>query len=135
MNELVFLDASFWIAYRDEKQEKHPEAKRILPEIFRRKVRFVITLPVLCEAQAHFCRSMVKKRTVLNDFWNNPLVRIEEVTNHDQEKAIEILRTHWDKTYSFCDSTSFVVMQRLGLKQVLAFDNHFRQFGEFDVLS
>jgi predicted nucleic acid-binding protein len=30
---------------------------------------------------------------------------------------------------------SFVVMRRLEIKQVATFDEHFRQFGEFEVLS
>ena len=46
--------------------------------------------------------------------------------------AIGLLRQHVDKSYPFCDAISFVVMQRLGTKRVAAYDDHFRQFGEFE---
>ena len=131
----VFPDASFWIAYRDERQNLHEEAKRILGEVFRRRSKFVTTLPVLCEIQAHFSRSLKKKKLVLEDFENNPLVHQEEIAHMDQQRAFELLRRHADKSYSLCDALSFVIIRRVGLKQVLTFDDHFRQFGEFEIIS
>ncbi len=135
MNGHVFLDASFWIAYRDERQNLHEQAKRILSAVFRRRIKFVTTLPVLCETHAHFCRNAKKKRLIIQDFDNNPLVQIEAITNANQQQAFELLRSQTDKTYSLCDAISFVVIRRLGASQVLSFDKHFRQFGEFEVLS
>jgi predicted nucleic acid-binding protein len=41
---------------------------------------------------------------------------------------------HRDKAYSLCDAFSFVVMQRLGIVEVIAFDRHFREYGKFTVL-
>jgi len=134
MTSHVFLDASFWIAYRNERQNCHKEATRILTEMFRRRTKFVTTLPVLCEIHAHFSRTP-KKKVILQDFESNPLVHIEEVTHADQQLAFKLLSRQTDKSYSLCDAVSFVVMQRLGLKQALAFDDHFRQFGEFEIVS
>ena len=135
MNDHVFLDASFWIAYRDERQNLHEQAKRILSAVFRRRIKFVTTLPVLCEIHAHFCRNAKKKRLIIQDFDNNPLVQIEAITNADQQQAFELLRSQTDKTYSLSDTISFVVIRRLCLNQVLSFDKHFRQFGEFEIIS
>ena len=134
MNGRVFLDASFWIAYRDERQELHEEAKRALANMFRRRVQFVTTLPVLCETHAHFCRKDRKKRIIIQDFENNPVVHFESITDPDRQKAFELLKDHADKSYSLCDALSFIVMRRLNLKSVLCFDDHFRQFGEFEVI-
>ena len=72
---------------------------------------------------------------MLNDLCHNPLVTIEEVSHQDQKAALEILRTNQDKTYPLCDAISFVVIRRLKIARAAAFDNHFRQFGEFEVLS
>jgi predicted nucleic acid-binding protein len=135
MNGHVFLDASFWIAYRDERQDLHAQARRILSEIFRRRLHFVTTLPILCEIQAHFSRNEKRKAVILRDFDANPLVQIEAITHADQQDAFELLRQHADKTYSLCDAISFVVIQRLGLKRALSFDDHFRQFGKFEIFS
>jgi predicted nucleic acid-binding protein len=49
------------------------------------------------------------------------------------EKARGLFFRHRDKSYSFTDCTSFVVMKELKLKQALTTDRHFRQMG-FDVL-
>ena len=135
MNNRIFLDASFWIAYRDERQTLHAEAKRIFATAFQHRVHFVTTLPVLCEIHAHFSRARIKKRVVLDDFFSNPVVTIEEASHADQTAAVELLKIQHDKSYSLCDAVSFVIMQRLNLKRVLAFDDHFHQFGEFEVLS
>jgi hypothetical protein len=134
MNGHTFLDASFWIAYRDPQQEMHGEARRIFPETFRLRTTMITTLPVVCEIQAHFSRNRNWKRLILADLRNNPLIRIEETAQQDQEQAFEILNRHVDKNYSLCDTLSFAVMRRLGLKRALAFDDHFRQFGGFEVI-
>ncbi len=134
MSGRIFLDASFWIAYRDERQEHHLQAKDILPRVFREHQAFVTTLPVVCEIHAYFSRSRVKKRVVLDDLFSNPVVHIAEVSAKDQNHALELLRAHLDKNYSLCDALSFVVMRRLKLERALAFDEHFRQFGEFQII-
>jgi predicted nucleic acid-binding protein len=35
------------------------------------------------------------------------------------------------KTYSLCDALSFVVMERLGVGEAVAYDRHFREYGRF----
>lgn len=59
------------------------------------------------------------------------IVRIEA---DDEKRAIAILRDHDDKLYSFCDALSFVVMERLGINEALAFDRDFRSYGRFTIL-
>jgi predicted nucleic acid-binding protein len=135
MNNRVYLDASFWIAYRDERQDAHAQAKEILPRLFRERPLFVTTMPVVCEIHAYFSRSRVKKRLVLDDLFSNPVVQIEEVSPTDRQQALQLLRTQLDKEYSLCDALSFVVMRRLQLKRALAFDDHFRQFGGFEIIN
>jgi predicted nucleic acid-binding protein len=134
MTNRVFLDASFWIVYRDEKELLHPVARRTIGELFHQRVHFVTTLPVACEVHAYFVRSRPKREAILKDFCENPVVMIEEISHRDQTNALELLRHHRDKTFSLCDALSFVTMQRLHLGRALAFDNHFRQFGEFEII-
>lgn len=135
MSNRVFLDASFWIAYRDERQELHAQAKGVLPRLFSERVMFVTTVPVICEVHAYFSRSRVKKRLVLDDLFNNPVVHVADVSVKDQAHALDLLRTQLDKDYSLCDALSFVIMRRLQLKRALTFDEHFRQFGEFEMIN
>lgn len=43
-------------------------------------------------------------------------------------------RSHVDKNYSLCDALSFVVMERLGIGEAVAYDRHFREYGRFVIL-
>ena len=135
MTNRVFLDSSFWITYREESEARQPEAQRLVAELFRQRTHFVTTLPVLCEIHATFSRNRRKRAVVLKDLCHNPLVTIEDVSHQDQKAALELLQANQDKTYPLCDAISFVVMRRLKITRVAAFDNHFCQFGEFEVLT
>ncbi len=131
----VFIDSSFWITYREEREARQPEAQRILAELFRQRTHFVTTLPVVCEIHANFSRNPRKRELVLKDFCCNPLVTIENVSHQDQKAAVELLTLQQDKTYPLCDAISFVIMRRLKVARAMAFDVHFRQFGEVEIIS
>lgn len=48
----------------------------------------------------------------------------------DQERAaLAWLRRHDERSYSFVDATSFVLMEQLGLTEALAFDGDFSAAG------
>ncbi len=59
--------------------------------------------------------------------------RIERVSEDDERSAVALIRAHDDKSYSFCDALSFVVMDRLGITDAIAFDQDFRSYGRFTV--
>jgi predicted nucleic acid-binding protein len=59
------------------------------------------------------------------------VIRVRE---KDEEKAIALIRPHRDKLYSYCDALSFVVMERLRIREVIAFDQDFRTYGKFALL-
>ena len=58
---------------------------------------------------------------------------IERVRPDDFDQAWAIFSTYRDKTWSFTDCVSRVVMGRLGITLAFAFDEHFRQFGTVSV--
>ena len=62
------------------------------------------------------------------------LCDVRRVTAEDEGHATEILRTHADKSYSYCDALSFTVMERMGLTHAIAFDRHFREYGRWTLL-
>jgi predicted nucleic acid-binding protein len=68
------------------------------------------------------------------DSFASTKVRIERVRVSDEKRALEIVRKHEDKLYSLCDAQSFIVMERLGITEVIAFDRHFRDYGRFVIL-
>jgi uncharacterized protein len=61
-------------------------------------------------------------------------LHVERIRRIDETKAVTLLRSHGDKTYSLCDALSFVVMERLGIVEAVAYDRHFREYGRFLIL-
>ena len=74
------------------------------------------------------------KAAKVGDTLRDPVVvDLVHITNPDEEAAWALFLERPDKSYSFTDCTSFVLMRRLGLQQALTFDRDFRREG-FDVL-
>jgi len=52
------------------------------------------------------------------------------VQTHDLfEKALKVYRQYRDKSWGFTDCSSFVIMEELGISDVLTTDIHFKQMG------
>jgi predicted nucleic acid-binding protein len=49
-------------------------------------------------------------------------------TIQDERKAIALVRADGDKTYSLCDAQSFVICERLGITEAIAFDEDFSSY-------
>ena len=130
----IFVDSGFWIALRDPTDENHAKSARISRRLIEWRARLIVTPFVFAEVQARFSRARQRREQVIRDCWKNPIVRHEQATIEDQESAVEILLQHKDKSFSFCDAVSFAVMLRLGLGEVVSFDDHFRQFGQFQII-
>ena len=130
----VFADSAFWIARRDMDDPRHDLAAEIAQWLVLHRYTIVATPFIFAETHAYFSRNSELKEFIIDDFWENPSVQIDQPTHRDQMDAIALLRRFPDKTYPFADAVSFVVMKRLQIDQVVTFDRHFRQFGEFAVI-
>lgn len=135
MNRSVFLDSSFWIALREPKEPENRRALGIFQTLIEERYYMVMTVIILAETHAYFSKSPDSARRILSDYEQNPILKSEPVTHQDEKAAAALLLQRHDKTYSFCDAVSFVIMRRLGIRRAASFDNHFRQFGEFEIVS
>ena len=97
----VFLDSSFWIAFRDARQTHHSRARDCLAALFRERTHFVSTPFVFAETHATFARSQAVREKIIADFWENPLLHFAEVTDADHRAAIRLLRQDEDKSFPF----------------------------------
>ncbi len=134
MTGKVFIDSSFWIALRDCREPWHEKARQSTRQLLAERTQLVFTSLVFAEVHAHFTRSSQIRLQIINDAQQNRAMKWEPISPVEESEALDLLRQHNDKQYSFCDAVSFVVMRRLGLQRAASFDKHFRQVGEFEVI-
>lgn len=63
------------------------------------------------------------------------IAQVVWVRPDDIAQAWDTCQRYHDKGWSFTDCVSRVVMQRLGIQQVFAFDAHFRQCGTVTIIA
>ncbi len=121
----VFVDSGGWFAHLVAEDASHATAHDLFGRALRERWSLVTTN-----------RALDGRRIGLEmlDDMDAGLCRVVRVTARDEAKAIGLVRAQTDKSYSLCDAMSFVVMQRLRIADVIAFDRHFRQYGRFNVL-
>ena len=118
----VFVDTSAWYAAVSERDIHHEAAKRKLAEA----TRLVTTDHVLIETWRLISHRM--GWSVAESFWDGirqGVADVEVVGLADLQVAWEIGRAFQDQKFSIFDRTSFAVMQRLGLFEVITYDSDF----------
>jgi predicted nucleic acid-binding protein len=63
------------------------------------------------------------------DLAANPDIEVVWVGGALHGRAVDLLRTRSDKTYSLCDAASFILMRERGVAEALTTDRHFEQEG------
>jgi len=72
--------------------------------------------------------------TLGQQFFSGSLATIYYLTEADIQQTWEVFSRFADKEWSFTDCSSKVVMEKLGITEAFAFDQHFRQFGMVTVV-
>ncbi|NOT02531.1 MAG: PIN domain-containing protein [Phycisphaerales bacterium] len=130
---MIFVDTSAWYAVFVPIDADHDEASEWLRA---NQVPLVTTdyivdeLLTLFKQRGEYWRS----RSLSRQLVSGVVATIDWVTIEDFHAAWGIFENYRDKQWSFTDCTSRVVMQRLGIDQAFAFDEHFRQFGTIAVV-
>jgi len=65
---------------------------------------------------------------------NGEVCELERVTPSDVKDAWQVFSNYRDRGWSFTDCVNRVVIERLSITTVVAFDEHFRQFGTVTVI-
>jgi uncharacterized protein len=127
----VFTDTSFLAALIYERDNNHPKAVSIFRSLNTHPVKFILTNFIRAETHALLLNRA--SHSIADGFLaslintsKNALIRVTEL---DELMALELIEKYKDKDFSITDSTSFVVMERLGIGHALSFDDDFRQYG------
>jgi len=127
----LFLDTSYFVALEAAGDQYHERAFAYWQSLARVSPLLVTTSYVYGEAVTFFnSRGQHAKAVEIgNLLLESPLVSLIHVDEPVFDEARHYFARHSDKSYSFTDCVSFVVMKRLRVRTALTFDRHFAQAG------
>jgi predicted nucleic acid-binding protein len=128
MPERLFVDTGAWFAYINASDPDHRRVRHVLDDQPGRLVTSTYVFDetiTLTQARLGHRRAITVGQTLLNP----RLVELLHVNPVDERAAWELFERRDDKSYSFTDCTSFVVMRRQRLARAIALDAHFTQEG------
>jgi hypothetical protein len=126
--ERRFVDTGAWFAYANRADPEHQRVRQVLDEQPARLVTssYVFDETVtLTQARLGHRPAVAVGRALLDPGVVHWLI----VTPPDERAAWMLFERRPDKSYSFTDCTSFVLMRREGIATPVTLDDHFAQEG------
>ena len=126
---MIFVDSSFFIADFLPRDGRHREAKEQARGIA--SIRLLTSNLVMAETWTYLRRRSSHSRAIawLDAILGRALIRVERIDDELETEAWAWLRVHDERPYSFVDATSFMLMRRRRITDVLAFDGDFAAAG------
>ena len=121
----ILVDTGAWYAVADTSDRHHTEASRFYTEALEQHLLVTTDLIV---AETYTLIAAHLNRQAAMTFWGTlretrtPIFTVESV---DLEAAWRIVQAFEDQNFSFVDSTTFALMERLAIHNAFAFDSHF----------
>jgi predicted nucleic acid-binding protein len=131
--DTLFLDTSGLLCLFDEADSRHDEAA----QFFRQAKRLLTTNYVLAEFVPLAQTRRLKRDDSLNfliELCRLPRLELVWIDENQHNRAMNLLKSRLDKTYSLCDAVSFVLMRERGISEALTTDKHFKQEGFIKLL-
>ena len=129
----IFVDTSAWYALLDKNDANHYAAVKFYDSL----VHPLVTSNYIADEVISLARIRLGYKVAVEigqKLWDESIANLIHVMPEDEKKAWEIFVKYRDKTFSFTDCSSFALMERIGITEVFAFDEHFTQYGSFVVL-
>jgi len=127
----IFVDSGYLIALDSTADQHHASATQHWRGFARMRPRLITTNLVMTEVVNFFVNRgrHAKAVEVGNRLLASQAVQMVHVDELLFGAGFEYLRNRPDKRFSLTDCVSFVLMERLGIREALAFDAHFEQAG------
>jgi predicted nucleic acid-binding protein len=129
----IFVDTSAWYALLDKSDAHHRAAMKFKDSL----ACPLMTSNYVADETITLAKNRLGYKVAVRigqKMWGESIANLIRVTPQDERKAWKIFVKYYDKTFSFTDCTSFALMERVGMTEVFAFDEHFKQYGNFIVL-
>lgn len=131
-----FVDTSAWFSLLVEVDRHHIPVRTAYTKAYRDGTFFITSSLVLGELHT-LLSTRIGSAT---GFWlfrdeilSSDRVRLLHPSGHQLDAAFDLLQRRPDKSYSFVDATSFVLMRDESVHVALSLDRHFAQEG-FEVV-
>ena len=126
---MIFVDTSFWAALRNRRDGRHEQAVALLDD--HASASLVTTNHIRGETWTFLRRRAGHGSAVgfLDALDRSPRVQVATIPDGVERHALEWLRRHDEREYSFVDATSFAFMRAHRLDSALAFDGDFGAAG------
>ena len=129
----LFIDTSGWAYFLDRKDPLNSIVVSLVKQAVIQQRRLITTnyiiteLVALLSSRYHQPRQqvMIAIKAVKMD----PSVEIVHIERSIDDEAWALLEARLDKEWSLVDASSFIIMQRFGMKEALTTDHHFTQAG------
>lgn len=131
----LFIDTWGWLTLRDRREIRHKEVKALYHNLRKQKGRIFTTDYVLDETFTLLFRRLPfaqarESLEMLDEAIQEGYLQLERITPERFERAKALRLKFQDKPrISFTDLTSMVVMDELGITDILSEDAHFAQVG------
>jgi predicted nucleic acid-binding protein len=126
---VIFVDTGFFFALLSEKDPDHSRAVEVFESFSGRRLfeLFLTTNHVVFEtvtlARARAGHALAVE--VGEMLYSEKLARVHHATEEEEREAFMYLRKYQDKEYSAVDCLSFVLMDKLGIREALSVDSDF----------
>ena len=130
----IFVDAVFFIALLDDRDDLHDLAVLSLEELLRDpQIELYTSDAVLGEVLTHFSRYTKMDRALavetVRRVRGQQYFACVHVSDDIFERALRHYEARVDKSYSFVDCCSMVICDEYGIREVLTHDHDFVQEG------
>ena len=133
---MIFLDTGFLLALVSKRDENHERALEVLNSYRGRSLweQVITTNHVVAEAltairfkaePTNLPKGHAQAVEIGRGLYDGAFGKVYQVTMADEHAAFEYFARYRDKTYSFVDCLSFVVMDKLGIREALSVDDDF----------
>jgi predicted nucleic acid-binding protein len=129
---MIFMDTSAFFASKVSNDINHSSALLVEAQIQEgRYGKMVTTNYILDELFTLFRGRLAHPELIqiVESIRKSPNIRIIWILEALEEKGWDFFKLHQDKTFSFTDCLSFIVMQTLNINIAFTYDSHFEQAG------
>lgn len=126
-----FVDTSAWFSLMSAGDRRHAQVRSVHARLYGEGTLFITSSLVLGELY-----TLLSARANAAGFWTfrerillSDRVRVLDLAPEQLDAAFLLLQRRKDKSYSFVDATSFVLMRDERIDTALTLDRHFAQEG------